>query len=170
MKVKRIIKLDLEENSVFSKIGKTRLQSGGTMSRRSTSISARKVDSVFYITCLCTKASYLQHADYKEGFGGKFGVQSDRQDKSACGWDHIEKVVKHESQKGGYCRVSVLLSPHFCPSLKIIKRDSEENLEFRRTDLISPQSVGSIMKKLTNTNLRKVKNGEDLTKDYLCNR
>lgn len=33
------------------------------------------------------------------GFGGKFGIQSDRQDKSAMGWDHIEKVEKHESQK-----------------------------------------------------------------------
>ena len=38
--------------------------------------------------------------DYSQGFGGKFGVQSDRQDKSAAGWDHIEKVDKHESQKG----------------------------------------------------------------------
>ena len=39
-------------------------------------------------------------ADYSQGFGGKFGVQTDRQDKSAAGWDHIEKVDKHESQKG----------------------------------------------------------------------
>ena len=38
--------------------------------------------------------------DYSKGFGGKFGVQKDRQDKSAAGWDHIEKVDKHESQKG----------------------------------------------------------------------
>lgn len=37
--------------------------------------------------------------DYASGFGGKFGVQSDRVDKSALGWDHIEKVEKHESQK-----------------------------------------------------------------------
>ena len=37
-------------------------------------------------------------SDYKVGFGGKFGVQTDRQDKSAAGWDHIEKVEKHESQ------------------------------------------------------------------------
>jgi len=27
-------------------------------------------------------------------------VQEDRKDKSAVGWDHIEKVEKHESQKG----------------------------------------------------------------------
>ena len=37
--------------------------------------------------------------DYASGFGGKFGVQRDRQDKSAVGWEHIEKCEKHESQK-----------------------------------------------------------------------
>ena len=37
--------------------------------------------------------------DYKSGFGGKFGVQNDRVDKSALGWDHVEKVEKHDSQK-----------------------------------------------------------------------
>ena len=42
-------------------------------------------------------------SDYKDGFGGKFGVQTDRQDKSALGWDHIEKVNQHESQKGENC-------------------------------------------------------------------
>lgn len=36
--------------------------------------------------------------DYKTGFGGQFGVQSDRQDKSAVGWDHHENLHKHESQ------------------------------------------------------------------------
>lgn len=36
--------------------------------------------------------------DYTVGFGGKFGVQSDRQDKSAVGWDNIETVEKHQSQ------------------------------------------------------------------------
>ena len=38
--------------------------------------------------------------DYSTGFGGKFGVQKDRVDKSAVGWEHHEKVEKHESQKG----------------------------------------------------------------------
>lgn len=36
--------------------------------------------------------------DYKTGFGGQFGVQTDRQDKSAVGWDHHEAPQKHESQ------------------------------------------------------------------------
>ena len=37
--------------------------------------------------------------DYKDGFGGKFGVQTDRQDKSAVGWDHQEAKQQHDSQK-----------------------------------------------------------------------
>lgn len=36
--------------------------------------------------------------DYSVGFGGKYGVQADRQDKSAVGWDHVETVPKHNSQ------------------------------------------------------------------------
>ena len=47
---------------------------------------------------LCLYLSSSPPSDYKVGFGGKFGVQTDRQDKSAAGWDHIEKVEKHESQ------------------------------------------------------------------------
>ena len=42
-------------------------------------------------------------SDYSKGFGGKFGVQKDRVDKSAVGWDHQEKLEKHESQKGKIC-------------------------------------------------------------------
>lgn len=38
--------------------------------------------------------------DYKTGFGGKFGVQSERQDSSAVGFDYKEKLAKHESQQG----------------------------------------------------------------------
>ncbi|GLG93236.1 Src substrate cortactin [Gryllus bimaculatus] len=37
--------------------------------------------------------------DYSTGFGGKFGVQSDRVDKSAEGWEYKEKIEKHASQK-----------------------------------------------------------------------
>jgi hypothetical protein len=39
-------------------------------------------------------------SDYSTGFGGKYGVQKDRKDKSAVGYDHQEKLEKHESQKG----------------------------------------------------------------------
>ena len=33
------------------------------------------------------------------GYGGKFGVMADRQDKSAMGWEYSEKIAKHDSQK-----------------------------------------------------------------------
>lgn len=36
--------------------------------------------------------------DYSIGFGGKFGVQTDRQDKSAVGWEHHETLPQHDSQ------------------------------------------------------------------------
>ena len=40
--------------------------------------------------------------DYKAGFGGSYGVQSDRVDKCAVGWEHKEELTKHDSQKGQY--------------------------------------------------------------------
>ena len=36
--------------------------------------------------------------DYSAGFGGKFGVQSDRVDKSAKGWGESQKTDLHSSQ------------------------------------------------------------------------
>merc|ERR1719382_2027883 len=41
----------------------------------------------------------LHSEDYKTGFGGQFGVQKDRVDASAAGWDHVEKLPKHPSQQ-----------------------------------------------------------------------
>ena len=43
--------------------------------------------------------SFWSLLDYKDGFGGKFGVQK-VQDKSAVGWDHQEAKQQHDSQKG----------------------------------------------------------------------
>lgn len=40
-------------------------------------------------------------SDYSSGFGGKYGVQADRVDKSAVGFDYQGKTEKHESQTGG---------------------------------------------------------------------
>ncbi|NXK98643.1 SRC8 protein, partial [Formicarius rufipectus] len=37
--------------------------------------------------------------DYSSGFGGKYGVQADRVDKSAVGFDYQGKTEKHDSQK-----------------------------------------------------------------------
>lgn len=38
--------------------------------------------------------------DYSTGFGGRYGVQADRVDQSAVGFDYQGKTEKHESQKG----------------------------------------------------------------------
>lgn len=50
--------------------------------------------------------SVFDFVDYSKGFGGKYGVQTDRVDKSALGYEHHEQVDKHESQKGNYLCVS----------------------------------------------------------------
>ncbi|KAI4900681.1 hypothetical protein NFI96_018738 [Prochilodus magdalenae] len=38
-------------------------------------------------------------SDYTKGFGGKFGVETDKVDKSAVGFEYQGKTEKHESQK-----------------------------------------------------------------------
>lgn len=38
--------------------------------------------------------------DYSVGFGGKYGIQADRKDQSAAGWEEKSELAKHESQKG----------------------------------------------------------------------
>ena len=40
--------------------------------------------------------------DFSKGFGGKFGVDSNAQDKSALGFTHQESLAKHPSQKGSF--------------------------------------------------------------------
>ena len=61
---------------------------------------------VFQMNTVCL-LGVLTHADcclvsldYSSGFGGKYGVQADRVDKSAVGFDYQGKTEKHESQKG----------------------------------------------------------------------
>ena len=43
--------------------------------------------------------THASQVDAKKGFGGKFGVDKDRVDKSAVGWEYQEKLAKHASQK-----------------------------------------------------------------------
>lgn len=51
-------------------------------------------------SCLDFNVSHVAFSDYKSGFGGKFGIQTERQDPSAVGFDYKEKLAKHESQQG----------------------------------------------------------------------
>lgn len=63
--------------------------------------------------CLPLPSAGITHkcvvADYAIGFGGKFGVQVDRQDKSAVGWDHHEGLHQHQSQTD-HSKVKYLMS------------------------------------------------------------
>ena len=70
--------------------------------RKWINMSLRKVRKIQLGLCLliCFVIYFGHCPDYKTGFGGNFGVQTDRVDKSAVGWEHHEKVDKHESQKG----------------------------------------------------------------------
>ena len=43
---------------------------------------------------------HASQTDAAKGFGGKYGVQKDRVDKSAVDWSHHEKLQQHASQKG----------------------------------------------------------------------
>ena len=49
--------------------------------------------------------------DYSEGFGGKYGVQSDRVDESAVGYEHKEKLSVHDSQKGAFRYCAFVIMP-----------------------------------------------------------
>jgi len=53
--------------------------------------------------CVCL---HVVWKDYSAGFGGKYGVQKDRQDKSSYSWEEKEKLAKHASQKG--CQATAL--------------------------------------------------------------
>ena len=45
-------------------------------------------------------SKHASQKDYATGFGGKYGVQKDRQDKSSVGYDYQAKLEQHASQKG----------------------------------------------------------------------
>ncbi|MEQ2175785.1 hypothetical protein GOODEAATRI_021283 [Goodea atripinnis] len=48
---------------------------------------------------------------YAKGFGGKFGVETDKVDKSAVGFEYQGKTEQHESQKGQWSLKRVQVEP-----------------------------------------------------------
>ena len=80
-------------------IARIRALTAGSTTRRSTSTSLRKVGLLCFVLFIILHILFFR-PDYKTGFGGDFGVQTDRVDKSAVGWEHHEQIDKHESQKG----------------------------------------------------------------------
>lgn len=79
----------------FNLIESINLQPDGKIMKKLPNTKARQVIIKNYSRIYLTSFS-----DYKKGFGGQFGVQSDRVDKSAAGWEEHEKMAKHESQTG----------------------------------------------------------------------
>lgn len=51
------------------------------------------------MTILCPVVFF---PDYSKGFGGKYGVEKDKVDQAALGFDYKGETEKHQSQKGKY--------------------------------------------------------------------
>lgn len=43
---------------------------------------------------------HVVFSDYSKGFGGKYGVEREKVDKAALGYDYKSQTEKHQSQKG----------------------------------------------------------------------
>lgn len=95
----QIIRRASAASSASTPTAKTSRLPAGTSTHSSVSTRARRVSNVQY-HCYATDHLLLHLVDYKKGFGGQYGVQSDRKDKSAAGWDEHEPVKPHESQTG----------------------------------------------------------------------
>ncbi|VDN28227.1 unnamed protein product [Gongylonema pulchrum] len=63
-------------------------------------------ESQGFKSCQLFFGDFYARGHYKKGFGGKFGIQEDRVDKSALGWDAHDKLQQHESQTG-----KILINP-----------------------------------------------------------
>lgn len=89
----------LVASSACKRIARTNRPLDGITLKKLKSTNPRKVLALSSLESLLFQSVYLNTiSDYSKGFGGKFGVQTDRQDKSAVGWDHHEAPQKHESQ------------------------------------------------------------------------
>lgn len=56
-----------------------------------------------FCVCLFFASSYgCPCLDYSKGFGGKFGVETEKVDKAALGYDYKAQTEKHQSQKGAH--------------------------------------------------------------------
>lgn len=67
-------------------------QKGEFKSKHSSSLTP--LMAVFHIP------THVVSPDYSKGFGGKFGVEKEKVDKAALGYDYKGETEKHQSQKG----------------------------------------------------------------------
>lgn len=54
-----------------------------------------------YLTSRVSFTVYIV-SDYSKGFGGKYGVEKEKFDKAALGYDYKGETEKHQSQKGEF--------------------------------------------------------------------
>lgn len=81
----------------------TRFPKGGVQCHlKNATLSSRRTQCIYLLAVLTLADGCLVSLDYSSGFGGKYGVQADRVDKSAVGFDYQGKTEKHESQKGSF--------------------------------------------------------------------
>lgn len=45
---------------------------------------------------------HVVFSDYSKGFGGKYGVEREKVDRAALGYDYKSQTEKHQSQKGEF--------------------------------------------------------------------
>lgn len=74
--------------------------------------------------------------DYSKGFGGKYGVEKEKVDKAALGYDYKGETEKHQSQKGEFKpqHLSVLTQTRltfilFCICILIFHQTMQRDLE-----------------------------------------
>lgn len=71
--------------------------------------------------------------DYSHGFGGRYGIEKDKRDKAALGYDYKGETEKHESQRGelGWRggRSHSSIEPSFLPFWKLTERTQNTDVQ-----------------------------------------
>ena len=104
--------------------------------------------------------------DYAKGFGGKYGVETEKVDKSALGYDYKGETEKHQSQKGEFesQRLSVVTPSSPASRLmshvglhQIIQRASGGSSAWRRTKWTKQLWATTTKERRRNISHRKVR-------------
>lgn len=104
------------------------------------SISRREVDQLRCSHCTLhdfTPPPPLVAPDYSKGFGGKYGVEKEKVDRAAVGYDYEGRTEKHQSQKGDRTLMQWHSSgaQHRCnpvESVQIIQQVSKVDTEYNQ--------------------------------------
>ena len=100
MVCKMIVKINLRLAGIIKRLCKSTNRKKVTPTRKLKNLTLYDFTPNYLQVFFCFVFDLILIVDYKAGFGGKYGVQNDRVDKCAVGWEHKEDVTKHESQTG----------------------------------------------------------------------